>query len=249
MENPASKFDLAYLSADGNKDELIGLVKMAVKVGARCAMVHVGDARFIRKELDKMQSETMHNVRAEVVIDFPDGAGGEGTKLYQARESSLYKMDGADLVINLRQVVERDKQGIIRELRAVLSCLPDSKAIIQLPYLWQYHRDKIHWLLDILVEAEVKCVKDWTTRQDNFTKPVAIDDDTRLAYLGYVSNYIAVHDLPLLKKIAGKVTVENAKKFLESGVDLLGIGYKKAEDIKNALLAPLPVALEQAENR
>lgn len=249
MDNPAEKFDLAYLNADGDKEELTALVKTAVNIGARCAMVHVGDARFVRQALNKFSEEFPHIVRAEVVIDFPDGAGGEGTKLYQARESALYKADGADLVINLRQVAERDKQGIIRELRAVLSYLPDSKAIIQLPYLWQYHRDKIHWLLDILAEAEIKCVKDWTTRSDNFTKPVAIDDDTRLAYLGYVSNYIAVHNLPLLKKIAGKVTVENAKKFLDAGADILGIGYKKAEDIKRVLSTPLPVVQNQPENK
>ena len=236
MENPASKFDLAYLNADGNKEELLGLVKTAVKVGARCAMVHVGDAKFIRRALDDMNGESPHSVRSEVVIDFPDGAGGEGTKLYQAREAALYKVDGADLVINLRQVADKKKSAILRELRAVLSCLPDSKAIIQLPYLWRYHHDRIHWLLDILVEAEIKCVKDWTTRADNFSKPVAVDDDTRLAYLGYVSNYISGHNLPLLKKIAGKVTAQNAQKFLDAGADILGIGYKKAEDIKNALL-------------
>lgn len=249
MNNPAEKFDLAYLSADGNKEELTNLVRTAVNIGARCAMAHVGDAKFVRQALNKMSEETPHIVRAEVVIDFPDGAGGEGTKLYQARESALYKIDGADVVINLRQVADQDKQGIIRELRAVLSCLPDSKAIVQLPYLWQYHRDKIHWLLDILAETEIKCVKDWTTRQDNFTKPVAIDDDTRLAYLGYVSNYIATNNLPLLKKIAGKVTAENAKKFLDAGADILGIGYKKAEDIKRVLLTPLPVAQNQPENK
>lgn len=236
MENPAKKFDLAYLNADGNKDELLRLVKASVKVGARCAMVHLGDAKFIRKALDDMNAESPHNVRSEVVIDFPDGAGGEGTKFYQAREAALYKIDGADLVINLRQVEDKDKSAILRELRAVLSYLPDSKAIIQLPYLWQYHREKIHWLLDILVEAEIKCVKDWTTRLDNFTRPVEVDDDMRLAYLDYVSSYIRVYNLPLLKKIAGKVTVANAKKFLDGGADILGIGYKKAEDIRAVLL-------------
>lgn len=246
MNNPAEKFDLAYLSADGNKEELTNLVKTAVNIGARCAMVHVGDAKFVRQTLNKMSEESPNIVRAEVVIDFPDGAGGEGTKLYQARESALYKADGADLVINLRQVAERDKQGIIRELRAVLSYLPDSKAIIQLPYLWQYQMDSIPWLLDLLAEAGIKCVKDWTTRTDNFSKPVIIDDDIRLAYLRYISSYIADKNLPLLKKIAGKVTAENAKKFLDAGADILGIGYKKAEDIKRALLTPAVIQESQS---
>lgn len=234
--DPADRFDLAYLHADGERERINILACVAHDIRARCAMVHIGDIQFLCKKLSMYHFPSPRRVRAEVVIDFPDGAGGVMTKLRQAETASTFGADGADIVINLRQVQDRDRISLIAELRSVLNMLPESKAIIQLPYLWQYHKDAIPWVLDLLAEARVTCVKDWTTRSDNFSQPVQVDDDTRLRYLEFVSGYITKHDLPLLKKIAGKVTAANAQKFIDAGADLLGISYGKATEIREALL-------------
>ncbi|MBI2637740.1 MAG: hypothetical protein HYW88_02460 [Candidatus Sungbacteria bacterium] len=236
MKNPASCFDLAYLSANGEQKHIIELAAVAREVGSRSAMVHCADIKQLREALDYERQSMPHSVMAEVVIDFPDGAGGEFTKCAQARSAALYKADGADLVVNLRWVKDKNRPMLLGEFRAVVSRIPETKAIIQLPYLWQFQKDDIGWLLELLAEADVKFVKDWTTRMDNFTEIVPVDDNTRLAYLEYVSEYIWKHELPLKKKIAGKVTAENARRYLSAGADVLGIGYKKAKAVRDALL-------------
>ncbi|KKU52264.1 MAG: hypothetical protein A3A28_04815 [Candidatus Sungbacteria bacterium RIFCSPLOWO2_01_FULL_47_32] len=236
MKNPASCFDLAYLSANGEKKNIAELAAVARNIGSRSAIVHCADIKLLREALDFERDKNPHSVMAEIVIDFPDGAGGDETKLFQARSAALFKADGADIVINLRWVKDKNSSMLLREFRAVAQYFKESKAIIQLPYLWQFQRDDIGWLLELLVEGGVKYVKDWTTRSDNFTEKVPVDDDTRIAYLEYISEYIAKHSLPLKKKIAGKVTPENARRFLDAGADVLGIGYGKAFAVQKALM-------------
>lgn len=236
MGDVAKKFDLAYLYADGQKEDIYNLAKVAFDIGARCAMTHLGDLQNLKDILSGLGNDKKDDrVRIEAVIDFPDGAGGALTKEKQASYCADLGIDGVDVVINLRQVLDGQWGLLGEELKAVRLIMKDVKAIIQLPYLWKYDRDAIPFVLNILVEQGIMCVKDWTTRSDNFLKPVDVDEETRLAYLKFISEYIAKNNLPLLKKIAGKVNPENARRFLDAGADILGISYGKAFAIKDAL--------------
>jgi len=237
VKNPAQRFDLAYLYANGSKKEIEELANTAKNVipgiSARCAMVHVADL----KNLINYLKDSI--VRPEVVIDFPDGLGGLETKEFEAKQAALIGAVSGDLVVNLRYVAERNKEKIIAECKAVLKNLKEAKLICQAPYLWQFDREAIPWILEILPEAGIYCFKDWTTRQ-NFLIPAEkkldIETETRIAYTEFIANYIVKHNLPLLIKIAGKVRKENARRFINAGADLLGVSYEKAREIYEALL-------------
>lgn len=245
IKDPADRFDLSYVFANdfpalGKKPhalEEMADVARAITPGVHCrgALVHPGEIETLVSLLKGSP------VRPEVVIDFPDGAGGVATKREQARAARAAGARGGDVVLNLRQVAIRDEKNIRAELSAAVSLLKEIKVIAQIPYLWQYDKEAVPWLLELLPKEGVYCIKDWTTRVDNFLLP---DGDTldythesRLAYIRFMSDYIASHSLPLVLKIAGKVTPENVQSFIKAGAVLIGTSYRKAPALRTALLS------------
>lgn len=229
VTDPAERFDLAYLFANGGDKEIKELADTAKEAGARCAMVHVADLRRLVPLLEGS------SVRPEVVIDFPDGLGGWQAKQAEARQADEDGAVGGDLVINLRYVAERNRRAIIDECHTVRYYLPEIKLISQIPYLWQTAQSEVYWLLDLLPETGVYCVKDWTTLK-NFSMEIDVSVDTRVAYTEKVAKFITVNKLPLFIKIAGGVDATNARRFVDAGADFLGLSYNKAKAVREALL-------------
>lgn len=243
ISDPADRFDLSYVFAnnlsalgiDSNPLVEMARVARAVAPGVSCraVLVHPGEIA----ELVPMLSGS--NVRAEVVIDFPDGLGGAITKEKQAEYAARAGAVGGDIVVNLHAVQSRDKATILAELAAVRKHLPEIKVIGQIPYLWQFDRDAIPWLLEAIAEGGAYCMKDWTTR-DNFLLPdgVALDysQESRLQYIAFMAEYIRSHNLPIVLKTAGRVTPENIQSFLNAGALLFGLSYRKAAPLREALL-------------
>lgn len=244
IKDPADRFDLSYVFANNyaalgkEKDALREMAQVAREiapgVSCRTALVHAGE---IVELVELLKGST---VRSEIVIDFPDGAGGAVTKAAQAHAAAEAGAIGGDLVINLHAVEARDKKRVLEELRAVSQELKEVKVIAQIPYLWQYDKESIPWLLDILPEGGIYCIKDWTTRVDNFLLPDGDELDyqqqTRLTYIEFMAKYIADHSLPLTLKIAGRVTPENVRSFVDAGAVLIGTSYRKAPSLRQALL-------------
>ena len=244
IRDPADRFDLSYVFANdhpalGKKPsalEEMAEVAREIVPGVHCrgALVHPGEinelAGFVRGS----------SVMAEVVVDFPDGVGGVVTKREQSRVAREAGAAGGDVVLNLHLVRARNKAALLEELRAAKEYLHEMKVIAQIHYLWQYERDSIPWLLDIVNEAGAYCIKDWTTRVDNFLLPegdiLDYKDATRFAYLEFIAKYIAAHSLPLVLKVAGKVTADNVKSFINTGALLIGTSYRKAPVLREALL-------------
>ena len=242
IKDPADRLDLSsafannYAALGKNVDPLVEMCEVArgvvPGVPARCALVHPAEI----KELVTLLKGS--HVRSEVLIDFPDGIGGVATKEVQARLAREAGAVGGDLVVNLHLVQKRDKKALLEEFLAVSRYL-ETKVIAQIPYLWQYDREAIVWLLDLLPEGGVYCIKDWTTRE-NFLLPdgetLDYKQDTRLKYLEFMANYISQNDLPLVMKVAGRVTAENVASFVSAGATLIGTSYRKAASLRAALL-------------
>lgn len=243
INDPADRFDLSYVFANNlaalglDPNPLVEMARVARAVApgisCRAALVHPGEIR----ELVSLLSGS--RVRPEVVIDFPDGVGGVITKETQAMHSSQAGAIGADVVVNIHAVQKRDRAAVLAELAAVRRHIGQIKVIGQIPYLWQFDRDAIPWLLETIAEAGAYCIKDWTTRE-NFLLPEGATLDysqsTRLEYLKFMFDYIRDHKLPLVLKTAGRVTPDNIKSFLNAGVTLFGLSYRKAADLRKTLL-------------
>jgi deoxyribose-phosphate aldolase len=242
IKDPADRLDLSYAFANNyaalgkDPDPLVEMSRIAKEiapgVSARCALVHPAEIRELVSLLEGS------SVRPEVLIDFADGMGGVETKKTQARFSKEAGAIGGDLVINLHAVQKRDKKTLLEEILAVSNYL-ETKSIVQIPYLWQYDREAIPWLIDVLSEGGVYCVKDWTTRE-NFLLPdgdtLDYTHDTRLKYIEYMSEFISQHNLPLALKVAGRVTADNVASFINAGATLIGTSYRKAAALRKALL-------------
>jgi len=244
IKDPADRLDLSYAFANNyaslgnNPDPMVEMVsvgrEIAPGVEARCALVHPAEIEELVKQLKGS------NVRPEVLIDFPDGMGGVETKEIQAKLAAKAGAIGGDLVINLHAVQKRDKETLLKEFRAVSDNLKEVKVIAQIPYIWQYDKEALPWLLDILPEGGIYCIKDWTTRE-NFILPdgdkLDYEHDTRLRYIEFMRDYIAKHDLPLTLKVAGRVTADNIASFIDAGAVLIGTSYRKAPSLREALLS------------
>ena len=102
----------------------------------------------------------------------------------------------------------------------------------------QYDKEAIPWIIDLLPEAGVYCIKDWTTRQ-NFSPDVklATSVEGRISYIKFIKRHIEEQKLNLLIKIAGGVTPEIAPALVEAGADILGISAYRAAGIREALLS------------
>lgn len=242
INDPADRLDLSYAFANNyaalgtNPDplhEMCAVARAVVPgVAVRGALAHPAELRELVALLKGSP------VRPEALIDFPDGIGGAATKETQARLAKEAGAVGGDLVVNLHAVQKRDRETLLREFRAVSQRL-ETKVIAQIPYLWQYDREAIPWLLELLAEGGAYCVKDWTTRE-NFLLPdgdsLDYAHETRLAYIAQMADHIAKRKLPLVIKVAGRVTAENVRSFIDAGATLIGLSYRKAAALRAALL-------------
>lgn len=245
MNDPADRLELAYLHPDGDAGQIKNLAETAQEivsgVSCRAAVVHAADLWRLMPLLEGTA------VRPAVVIDFPDGLGGFRAKKDQARFAMQCGVKEADVVVNLRQVLARDKHTVIAECRAVREYIPDVKLIAQIPYLWKENPHSVFWLIDLLPQAGVYCLKDWTGKR-NFSSAanVGYSIEERLYYTRFIASYLegktraggtlAVDGKPILLKIAGEVDAKNAPLFIRAGADFLGVSYDKARAVREALV-------------
>lgn len=228
MENPGSILEPACLYADQGDGDLTMLADIVLRYGCRNAIVHLADVEFLsqRISVDKIKA----------VIDFPNGKHSLWINREEMAELYRRGVRGADICMNLAQVLAGDLKSIRALFSRAHEIIDDGeiKAIVQLPFLWQYAREKIEPLVVTLAAAGVNVIKDWTTVH-NFSKPIDVSVEKRLEYLDYLRQIITKNNLPLLIKIAGGVRNDNARLFVEHGADILGVSVQFVPDVVEAL--------------
>lgn len=240
--DPAKLFDISYLHANGTKEDIESATKIAREMEAYGVVMHGDDLKTVVPLLENS------SVKPSVVISFPDGRAGWRAKYNEAKQAGENGAVGLDPVVNLFHVLERNRIRILYEcmlLRegflegTLVGRYPEIKLISQIPYLWTLSngKDLIRWLIDLLPEVGVFCIKDWTTRQ-NFSPDIKLATlvDDRVAYTTFMKDYIEKQKLNLLIKIAGGITPETAPALVEAGADILGISAHRATGIREALL-------------
>lgn len=242
VKDPAERFDLAYLFANGTSKDIEAMAKTAKEIGAYGVVVHGDD---LKTAIPPLRGSS---IKTSLVLSFPDGRTGWRAKFHEAVQAGEDGATGIDLVVNLFHVAEKNTRGIIRDCSLIRRGFfegtkgeryPEIKLISQIPYLWTlpHGQDLIRWLIDLLPEAGVICIKDWTTRQ-NFSPDVklATSVDDRVSYTRFIRDYIEKQKPKLLIKIAGGITPETAPALVEAGADILGISAYRAAGIREALL-------------
>lgn len=227
MENPGSILEPSCLYADQGEEDLATLAKTVLRHSCRNAIVHLGDVECLSQQI------SVNKIKP--VIDFPNGKHGFWIDHEEVVEAYRLGVRGADICVNLAHVLAGDFRSI-REVffRAHHAIGGEIKTIVQLPFLWQYAREKIEPLVTKLAGVGVRVIKDWTTTH-NFSKPIDVSVERRLEYLDYLRNIIDQHNLPLLIKIAGGVREDNARLFVDHGADILGVSVQFVPDVVEAL--------------
>lgn len=233
MKNAGTILEPACLYADQGKEDLASLAEIVKKYNCRNAVVHSGDVRFLEERLDSS--------RIAVVVDFPYGRSGNSILKETVLQIANLGVRNFDICVNLAQVLDGEMKSVQMDFRGIRNTLNSEwlskrevKAIIQLPYLWQYAPGCISPLMSALATAGVSVIKDWTTVH-NFSKPVDVSLAARLNSLDYVKQEIYDKHLPLKVKIAGGVRPDNAVEFVKHGADILGVGVQYVPDVIRAL--------------
>lgn len=213
------------------RDPLQELATVVEAYHCRGGVVHSGDVFLLHGNGCK---------KIVTVVDFPYGRNGiRGNQKLVDYVLSLPvagSVIGFDIVIDL-WALQRRKWSLLKiQLQDAVRCCEgrEVKAICQLPFVWKYYKNSIESLLYTLVEAGVSVIKDWTT-VDNFSAPIELDTDTRLAYTEYIRNLIDKENLSLKIKIAGKINEETAVRYYKAGADILGVGCQKTRAVFHAL--------------
>ena len=211
-------------------DTLSELEETVYEYNCRGAVVHPYDvSRIANCKCEKIIS---------VLNGFPYGRGG--VAIIKAELDSLFgfykRIVGGDIVMDLYAFQDRNWSILAHHFGMVREALPgkEIKVICQMPFIWQYHKNKIFSFLELLVECEVNVVKDWTTI-DNFSRPIKTDIKTRVEYTEYLRNLIDKHKMPLLIKIAGGVNKDNVVVFKKAGADIFGVSMHKVPSVIKAL--------------
>lgn len=233
MKNAGSILEPACLYADQGEYELVALAETVKKYNCRNAVVHSGDVRFLEEKLDSS--------RIAVVVDFPYGRGENNILKDTIFQIANLGIRNFDICVNLAKALAGDIKSIRNDFMGVYNTLNEAfisrreiKAIIQLPYLWQYAMDVIDPLICALAESGVNIIKDWTTVH-NFSRPIDFSLSSRVASLEHIKRIINLNHLSLKIKIAGGVRADNAVALVKRGADILGVGIQYVPDVIRSL--------------
>ncbi len=236
MKNPGSILEPACLYADQGEDDLNSLVEVVRRYKCRKAVIHGGDISYMAKE------KKFARTKVAVVVDFPYGRSDVDTLRENVRMIASRGVTSLDVCVNLKDILADDWEAVGTRFSVVYGAMFEAlsgqhifgecevKAIVQLPYLFQYAPNTIEPLLGVLAESGVSVIKDWTTVM-NFSKPVDTSLPTRIAYLDYLKSLIETESLPLKIKIAGGVRAENVIEFVMHGADILGVGVQHVSNV------------------
>lgn len=218
----------ADLGENFEKNPLESLTEAVAQYHCRGAVVHLGDVPSIY---------SLGCRKIIPVIDFPYGRGGITGKKKEVRRANDDGVISVDTVINLWLLQEKRWKELENELKIVSKICrgKEIKAICQMPFVWQYHRDAIPHLLYSLAQSGIWVIKDWTTI-NNFSKPIETSTETRVEYVKFIRRIIDEDKLPLKIKVAGGVNVENVVAFKKAGADIFGIGLQKLPSIFETLV-------------
>jgi len=233
MVNPGSILEPACLYADQGTKELDDLVKVVKQYHCRRAIVHLGDIGFVMERIDRS--------RISVVVDFPYGRCGSFVLAVTIEKATEYGIKNFDICVDLSKIISGDFKAVQTRIEVVHIASKSTqndkreiKAIIQLPYLWQYAPGCIDPLICMLARNGVSVIKDWTTVH-NFSRQVDVSLTARLESLEYVKRVIRTKQLPLKVKIAGGVRPDNAVEFVKNGADILGVSVQYVPDVIRSL--------------
>lgn len=160
LEEFAKHFDLAYLSQDLQKKDIIEACNIAKRYGVNAVNVNSYWAPLVVKELEGS------GVGPSAVIGFPYGACSSATKYAELREMIEVGCTALDMVINIGELKGGNWDLVTEEIEKFVEICGsncDTKLIFEVGYL---NDEEIARLTRICCKAGVTYVKTATGSQD-----------------------------------------------------------------------------------
>lgn len=198
--------DHTLLKPTATKEDIIQLCKEARQYNFFSVCVNSCYVSLAKDELKNSDVKTCS------VIGFPLGAMSTESKVFEAEQALKNGADEIDMVINLGYLKSKDFDGVIKDIEAVKSTMPNKvlKVILETCYL---DDEEIIKASELAIKAGADFIKTST---------------------GFGSGGATIHAVKLMKSVADNCTVKikasggirnykTAKEFVNLGVERLGV--------------------------
>lgn len=196
--------DHTILKPTATKEDIINLCKEAKKYNFASVCIN---PYYV-----KLAKELLYNTDVKVctVIGFPLGANTIETKLFEASTSVTNGADEIDMVINISELINMNKEYCIQEINTIKEAIGDKtlKVIVETSYL---NEDQKKLAANIILESNADFIKTST----GFSSDGAKIDDIKL----WKS---ILNDHKQIKASGGIKTKEQFQDFIKAGADRIG---------------------------
>ena len=195
--------DHTFLKQTATWDDIKAVCDDAIKYGTASVCI---PPCFVKQAKDYVGKK----IKVCTVIGFPNGNTTTDTKRYETLDAASNGADEIDIVINVGKVKEKDYDYIIKELKEVKSVIFEipMKVIIETCLLT---KEEIVKMCEIVSDLKIDYIKTST----GFSNGGATFEDVELMKK-HLKNGVKI------KAAGGISNLEDAKKFLDLGVERLG---------------------------
>jgi deoxyribose-phosphate aldolase len=225
MSQPICRYlDAAVLVPETTREEAVHAIKTCVELNAYSACVRPCDLELAKEICEGSDTKVC------VVLGFPHGLQLSESKADEARRYIDLGVDEIDMVANYGWV----KSGLWDDVKADIGAVSAITRPVGIPLkvifeTSQLHAEEIKKLTEICIEAEADFVKTST----GFNGVGAKEEDVQLM-LDTAAGRIKV------KPSGGIRDLARAQKFVDMGVDRLGVNWSSSAAICTGEGAPTP---------
>jgi len=204
MENIAKTIDHTNLIAGAEVKDIIQTCLEAKQYGFRGVCINPKWVGLVKKELKNTEIKTV------TVIDWPCGASPTEVRVFAAKSAKKDGADEIDPVLDIGNLRMGNYDAVLKDLKALAKILP-TKVIIETGFLSE---EQIRKASELVKKSGAICVKTSTGLDPK------IDVNTKVLHVKLMRE--AVGNDFLIKAAGGIKTIEDAKKMIEAGADIIG---------------------------
>lgn len=200
----AKLIDHTNLKPNATESDIQQLCQEAKQYGFRSVCINPGWVKLAQKELKGS------GIKVVTVIDWPCGASSPEARAFEAKQA---KKDGAgeiDPVMNVGNFKMENYDMVLNDLKTLAKILP-TKVIIETGFLTD---EEIKKASALVKEAGAICVKTSTGMEPK------VDLNTKILHLKMMRDVVGSDFL--IKASGGIKSMEDAKKVVEAGANIIG---------------------------
>jgi len=200
----ARVIDHTNLKPNATESDIRQLCQEAKQYGFRSVCVNPGWIKLACKELKGS------GVKVVTVVDWPCGASSSEARAFEAKQAKKDGADEIDPVINVGNLKMGNYGMILKDLKILAKTLP-TKVIIETGFLTD---EEIKKASALVKEAGAICVKTSTGMKPK------VDVDAKIPHIKMMRGVVGPDFL--IKASGGIRSMEDAKKVVEAGANIIG---------------------------